>query len=98
MQGTVGITKEEFLMRVSGSSPVQAVANSIVKCIFESSHFPVIRAIGAGAVAQTCKAIAVARGIVAPKGMDLACVIGFDTIRGDQGEDISAQIFYLFAR
>lgn len=98
MQGTVGVSSDEFLMRVSASSPVQAVANSIAKCIFESSQFPAIRAIGAGAVAQTCKAIAVARGIVAPKGLDLACVIGFDSITGDRGEEISAQIFYLYAR
>lgn len=98
MQGTVGVTSEEFVMRVSASSPVQAVANSIAKSIYESSHFPVIRAIGAGAVAQACKAIAISRGIVAPKGMDLACVIGFDSIVGNQGEEISAQIFFLYAR
>jgi stage V sporulation protein S len=98
MQGTVGVTSEEFLMRVSASSPVQAVANSIAKSIFESGHFPVIRAIGAGAVAQACKAIAIARGIVAPRGMDLSVVIGFDTIVGDTGDEISAQIFYLHAR
>lgn len=98
MQGTTGVTSEEFLMRVSASSPVQAVASSIMKAIFESGHFPVIRAIGAGAVAQACKAIAVARGLVATRGMDLAVNIGFDTITGDQGEDISAQTFYLFAR
>lgn len=99
MHGTAGVTtSEDFLMRVGASSPVQAVASSIMKCIFESGHFPVIRAIGAGAVAQACKAIAVARGLVATKGMDLSCNIGFDTIQGDQGEEISAQIFYLFAR
>lgn len=98
MQGTVGVTQDEFLMRVSASSPVPAVANSIAKCIFESGHFPAIRAIGAGAVAQACKAIAVSRGIVAPKGMDLGCVIGFETIIGNQGEEISAQTFYLYAR
>lgn len=96
--GTVGVTPEEFLMRVSSSSPVQAVANSIAKSIFESHHFPVIRAIGAGAVAQACKSIAIARGIVAPKGMDLGCIIGFDSIVGNQGEEISAQIFHLYAR
>lgn len=98
MRGTVGVTTEENLMRVSASSPVQAVANSIVRSIYDSSHFPVIRAIGAGAVAQACKSIAIARGMVAPKGLDLSCVIGFDTVQGNQGEEISAQIFYLHAR
>jgi len=29
---------------------------------------------------------------------DLATTIGFDTIRGDSGKDISAQTFYLFLR
>jgi stage V sporulation protein S len=87
------------LMRVSGSSQPQAVAGSIRAFIFESNQMPVIRAVGAGAVAQACKAIAIARGYVATRGFDLGVAIGFETIPGDEGQgDISAQVFHLFMR
>lgn len=89
---------ESNLMRVSATSPPQAVANSIYRAIFEQKEMPVIRAIGAGAVAQACKAIAIARGLVAVRGMDLVCAIGFDTVPGDSGKDISAQTFNLMLR
>lgn len=86
------------LMRVSASSSPQAVAGSIRALIFEENQMPVIRAIGAGAVAQTCKGIAIARGFVATRGYDLAVTIGFDTIVGENGSEISAQTFHLFMR
>jgi stage V sporulation protein S len=86
------------LMRVKASSPPQAVANSIRNVIIEQQQCPVIRAIGAGAVAQACKGIAIARGLVATSGRDLAANIGFDTVTGDDGGEISAQTFHLFLR
>lgn len=86
------------LMRVSASSSPQAVAGSIRALIFDENQMPVIRAIGAGAVAQTCKGIAIARGFVATRGYDLGTTIGFDTVVGDNGTDISAQTFHLFMR
>jgi stage V sporulation protein SpoVS len=86
------------LIRVSATSPPQAVANSIFKAIFDQQTMPVIRAIGAGAVCQSCKGIAIARGLTATRGRDLATTIGFDTIKGDSGNDISAQTFHLFLR
>lgn len=90
--------REPYVLRVAANSPPQSVASSIHRCITDEGRFPVIRAIGAGAVAQACKAIAIARGLVAPKGMDLVCIIGFETVVGTQGTDISAQTFILFAR
>jgi stage V sporulation protein S len=86
------------VMRVSASSPPQAVAGSIRALIFEENTMPVIRAIGAGAVAQACKGIAIARGYVATRGLDLGTTIGFETVAGDKGGDISAQTFHLFIR
>ena len=88
----------ENVMRVSGSTPSQAIANSIRMLLFEEGRLPVIRAVGAGAVAQVCKGIAIARGIVAVRGVDLAVSIGFDNIPGDDGKEISAQTFHLFLR
>ena len=88
----------ETMMRVSATSPPQAIAQSIYHCIFDQSQLPVVRAIGAGAVCQACKGIAIARSLVATRGRDLATTIGFDTIKGESGHDISAQTFYLFFR
>jgi len=52
-----------------------------------------MRAIGASAVNQAAKAAAIARGFVAPRGVDLTYIIGFDDIIGDNGEAISAISF-----
>lgn len=95
--GTV-IDLDEQVMRVSATSPPQAVASSIQHSIFQEAYLPTIRAIGAGAVAQACKGIAIARGHVAVRGLDLGCAIGFDNIQGDNGHEISAQTFRLFLR
>jgi len=96
--GLGATTTDENLMRVSATTPPQAVASSINRAIFEQNDMPVIRAIGAGAVCQACKGIAIARGLVATRGRDLAANIGFDTITGDSGNEISAQTFHLFLR
>ena len=39
-----------------------------------------IQAIGAGALNQAVKAVAIARGFVAPSGMDLICIPAFTDI------------------
>lgn len=86
------------VLRVSSSSSPQSVATAIYKSIFDSHHYPDLRAIGHGAVGQSVKAIAIARGLVAPRGIDLANIIGFDTIISDSGDEISAMVFKTFAR
>lgn len=48
-----------------------------------------IQAIGAGALNQAVKAVAIARGFVAPHGMDLVCVPAFIDINID-GEERTA--------
>jgi stage V sporulation protein SpoVS len=90
--------RDQNLIRVSATTPPQTLANSIFRAVFDQQTIPVIRAIGAGAVCQTCKGIAIARGLVAVRGRDLATTIGFDTIKGDSGNNISAQTFHLFLR
>jgi len=94
----VAADQVENLMRVSATTPPQAVASSINKAIFEQNQMPIVRAIGAGAICQAVKGIAIARGLVATRGRDLATTIGFDTITGDSGSEISAQTFHLFLR
>lgn len=83
-------TEEPFL-RVSGSSNPQSVASAIAHAIYESRQVK-LRAVGAGAVNQAVKAMAIARGYVAPRGMDLVFIPGFTTIESRDGE-ISAIVF-----
>jgi stage V sporulation protein S len=95
---TTPLETDDNLMKVSATSSPQSVALSINHAIFDEQQMPIIRAIGAGAVAQACKGIAIARGYVATRGHDLGTTIGFDTIKGETGSDISAQTFRLFLR
>jgi stage V sporulation protein SpoVS len=92
------IFEQHDVMKVGATSVPQAVASSINRFILDELQMPVLRAIGAGAVAQACKGIAIARGIVAVRGVNLSCDIGFDNVFNERGEEISAQTFRLFLR
>jgi stage V sporulation protein S len=83
-------TQEDFLRVSAGSNP-QAVASAIAHAIYDKREVK-LRAVGAGAVNQAVKALAIARGYVAPRGMDLVFVPGFTTIDSRDGE-ISAIVF-----
>jgi stage V sporulation protein S len=83
-------TDDQVLKVGAGSNP-QSVASAIAHSIYEN-HTCKIRAIGAGAVNQAVKAIAIARGYTAPRGIDLKCIPGFSTITSHDG-DISAIVF-----
>ena len=68
-------TLMDFLKVSSKSSPA-SVAGAIAGLIKDGN--PVrIQSIGAGAVNQAVKAIAIARGYLAPSGIDVACVPSF---------------------
>jgi stage V sporulation protein S len=87
-------TKEGFLRVSAGSNP-QSVASAIAHAIYETKAVK-LRAVGAGAVNQAVKAMAIARGYVAPRGLDLTCKPGFATIESRDGE-ISAIVFAISA-
>jgi len=87
-------TVEDHL-RVSSSSNPQSVASAVAHAVYESRQVK-LRAVGAGAVNQAVKAIAIARGYVAPRGLDLTCKPGFTTIVSKDGE-ISAIVFAISA-
>lgn len=89
------IPAEEPFLRVSASSNPQSVASAIAHAIYDK-HEVKLRAVGAGAVNQAVKAIAISRGYVAPRGMDLTCKPGFTTIQSRDGE-ISAIVFAITA-
>ena len=73
------------LLKVSSKSNPNSVAGALAGVLREKGSAE-IQAIGAGALNQAVKAIAIARGFVAPSGMDLVCVPAFTdiNIEGDQ--------------
>jgi stage V sporulation protein S len=87
----------EDIVKVSGTSNPQSVGSIVARSVV-AGQSPKIRAIGASAVNQASKACAIARGFVAPRGIDLLFVIGFDDNKGDNGETISAITFRPVAR
>jgi stage V sporulation protein S len=63
-------------IKVSAKSRSTSVAGAIAGVIREHKHADV-QAIGAGAVNQAVKAIAIARGYLERDGLDIACIPAF---------------------
>jgi stage V sporulation protein S len=76
------------VLKVSSKSSPNAVAGALAGVIRERGSAE-IQAIGAGAINQAVKAVAIARGFVAPSGLDLVCVPAFVDIQID-GEERTA--------
>jgi stage V sporulation protein S len=72
-------------VRVAAQSKATAVAGAIAGIVREHGQAQV-QAIGAGAVNQAVKAIAIARGFLALEGVDLVCVLGFADVDIDGQE------------
>lgn len=67
------------ILKVSASSNPNSVAGALANVLRESGSAE-LQAIGAGAINQSVKAIAIARGFVAPSGVDLICIPAFTDI------------------
>ena len=76
------------VLRVSSKSEPKSVAGAIA-AILRNGETVEINAIGAAAVNQVVKSIAVARGYVAPNGIDLVCVPAFAQLEVDGKEKTS---------
>ena len=63
----------DSVIKVSGSSNPQSVGSILARAI-SAGHIPKMRAIGASAVNQAVKACAIARGFVAPRGLDVSYI------------------------
>lgn len=86
---------EDFL-RVSASSNPKSLAAAIAHAIYEAPHKVKLRAVGAGAVNQATKAIAIARGYAATRGLDLISKPGFESIQSHDGK-VSAIVLFVEA-
>ena len=93
MTAEVEAKAEDKILRVKSDTSVQELAKAIANTLY-SDHHVTARAIGAGAVNQCIKAIAVARGFVAPRGYDLVLRPGFTDIESHDGT-ISAVVFHI---
>ena len=76
------------VLKISSKSNPNSVAGAIAGLIKESQKAE-MQAIGAGALNQAVKAVAIARGFVAPSGKNLVCIPAFQDIAID-GEERTA--------
>lgn len=76
------------VLKVSSHSAPNSVAGAIAGVIRGAGKVEV-QAVGAGAANQALKAVAIARGYLAPVGIDLVCVPAFANVMID-GEDRTA--------
>jgi stage V sporulation protein S len=67
------------LLKVSSKSKPNSVAGAIAGVVRSSSRVQ-IQTIGAGALNQAVKGIAIARGFIAPTGQELICIPYFKDI------------------
>lgn len=76
------------VLKVSTKSNPNSVAGALASVIRQNNGVE-IQAIGAGALNQAVKAVAIARGFVAPSGIDLVCIPAFVDVEID-GEERTA--------
>lgn len=76
------------VLKVSSKSSPNKVAGALANVLRERSSAE-LQAIGAGAINQGVKAVAIARGFVAPSGMNLICIPAFTDVEID-GEERTA--------
>jgi stage V sporulation protein S len=76
------------VLKVSAKSSPNSIAGALAGVIRERGTAE-IQAIGAGALNQAVKAVAIARGFVAPSGIELICIPAFTGVVID-GEERTA--------
>ncbi len=84
------------VLKVSADSKPKAVAGALA-AVLRAKGSVELQAIGAGAVNQAVKAIAITRGFVAPNGIDLVAIPAFTTVE-IEGEERTAIHFLVKAR
>ena len=84
------------LLKVAADSKPKAVAGALAAVLREKGSVE-LQAVGAGAVNQAVKAIAITRGYVAPNGMDLIAIPAFTKVE-IEGEERTAIRFLVQAR
>lgn len=70
------------VLKVSANSLPKSVAGAIAAIVRDEKAVE-IQTIGAGAVNQAIKSVAIARGYVAPNGIELVCIPAFSQLDVD---------------
>ena len=73
------------ILKVGAKSNPSKVAGAIAN-IFRENKSATIQTVGAASLNQAIKAVAIARGFVAPSGVDLVCIPAFAEVQVE-GED-----------
>ena len=84
------------VLKVSSDSKPKAVAGALA-AVLRNHGSAEVQAIGAGAVNQAVKAIAITRGFVAPNGIDLVAIPAFTKVE-IEGSERTAIRFLVQAR
>ena len=84
------------VLKVAAASSPNSVAGALAGVLREEGTAE-LQAIGAGAINQAVKAVAIARGYVAPSGIDLFCIPAFTDIM-IEGEERTAIKFIVEPR
>lgn len=84
------------VLKVSADSKPKAVAGALAAVLREKGTVE-LQAVGAGAVNQAVKAIAITRGFVAPNGLDIIAIPAFTKVI-IEGEERTAIKFLVEAR
>ena len=79
------------IIKVSSKSNPNSVAGALANALREKQSVE-MQAIGAGALNQAIKAIAIARGFVAPSGKNLICIPAFSNILIDNEEKTAIKL------
>ncbi|MGN1337173.1 MAG: stage V sporulation protein S [Candidatus Coprovivens sp.] len=79
------------ILKVSSKSNSSKVAGAIAN-IFREKGCVEIQTIGAGSLNQAIKAICIARGFVAPSGINLVCIPAFTDIEIDGSEKTAIKL------
>jgi stage V sporulation protein S len=87
---------EADILRVSGGTSAHDLAAAISHAVYDSRR-PVLRAIGAGAVNQAVKAVAIAQSFVGSRGLILSIRPGFAEVTMNNGETTTAIVLRVSA-
>ena len=79
------------ILKVSSKSSPNSIAGALAGVVREKGSAE-LQVVGAGAINQAVKAVAIARGFVAPAGVDLICVPAFTDIQINGEEKTALKI------
>jgi stage V sporulation protein S len=79
-------------LKVAAHTNPNTLAGALAATIQEHNRAE-MQSVGAGALNQAIKAIAIARGFVAPHGIDLICIPAFSEITIDGNERTAIKLF-----